>query len=120
MKPSPAKKCPGNPLGLSGPMLYGGIGPVFTLLLPAEDVYSAKEHLEDAPLGRPAIFAPDEDALEAQTRHQAHDKMLLVVDDDPVSYVFWRTCFPKSTMSTAPITARWHWRVPGRRLRTSL
>ena len=74
---------PGNPLGLSGPMLYGGIGPVFTLLLPAEDVYSAKEHLEDAPLGRPAIFAPDEDALEAQTRHQAHDKMLLVVDDDP-------------------------------------
>ena len=74
---------PGNPLGLSGPMLYGGIGPVFTLLLPAEDVYSAKEHLEDAPLGRPAIFAPDEDALEAQTRHQAHDKTLLVVDDDP-------------------------------------
>ena len=60
-----------------------GIGPEFTLLLPAEDVYSEKEHLEEAPLGRPAIFTPEEGALDAQARQQAHEQTLLVVDDDP-------------------------------------
>lgn len=70
-----------------------GIGPAFTLLLPASDVYSAKEHLEEAPLGRPALFAPDEVALHAQERHQAQEQTLLVVDDDPGIVRFLESLF---------------------------
>ena len=70
-----------------------GIGPAFTLLLPAEDAYSVQEHLEEAPQGRPAIFVPDEGDLEAQVQRQAHEKTLLVVDDDPGIVRFLESLF---------------------------
>ena len=55
-------------------------GLVFTLLLPAEDVYSPEEKTM-SPQQQP-LFVPSEGALDARVP-QKHERTLLVVDDDP-------------------------------------
>ena len=58
-----------------------GDGLVFTLLLPAEDVYAMEEKAKDPSMFQ-LPFSTDEGVLEARSEIR-HDKTILLVDDDP-------------------------------------
>lgn len=69
-------------------------GTVFTLLLPADDVYSDTEKAE-GPASVPEILLPDTSEGATGNEEGEHDKTVMVVDDDPgiVNYL-------KSLLST--------------------
>ena len=58
-----------------------GDGLVFTLLLPAEDIYTPEEKASE-PAQIQLLFKPDEGSLDTRSATH-HDKTVLLVDDDP-------------------------------------
>ena len=58
-----------------------GDGLVFTLLLPAEDIYTPEEKASE-PAHVQLLFKPDEGSLDTRSATH-HDKTVLLVDDDP-------------------------------------